>query len=155
MNSKQIGFWSSTSLVVGNMIGSGIFLMPSTLAAFGGISIIGWIISSLGTLLLAIVFGNLGRIAPNSTGGPYAYTRLGLGEFPAFLVAWGYWISIWSTNAAIAVALVGYLEVFFSIYRRKYNSFNLNRTIIYLAFYLDKFKETKNHCHYSINNYST
>jgi APA family basic amino acid/polyamine antiporter len=95
------------------MIGSGIFLLPSTLAAFGGISLVGWLFSSIGALLLAIVFGNLARLEPNTTGGPYAYTKIGLGEFPSYLVAWGYWVSIWSTNAAITVALVGYLEVFF------------------------------------------
>ena len=87
--------------------------MPSALAFYGGISVFGWVFSSIGALLLAIVFGELAKLAPNTTGGPYAYTRIGLGEFPAFLVAWGYWVSIWCTNAAIAVALVGYLEVFF------------------------------------------
>ncbi len=94
------------------MIGSGIFLLPATLAAFGGISLIGWLCSSLGALLLAITFGHLGKIAPNTIGGPYAYTRLGLGNFLGYLVAWGYWVSIWCTNAAIAVAFVGYLQVF-------------------------------------------
>ena len=97
------------------MIGSGVFLLPASLAAFGAISIIGWVCASLGAVLLALIFGYLGKLAPNTTGGPYAYTRLGLGRFPAYLVAWGYWISIWCTNAAIAVALVGYLEVFFPI----------------------------------------
>jgi APA family basic amino acid/polyamine antiporter len=115
MRPTKIGFWSSTSLVAGNMIGSGVFLLPASLAAYGAISLLGWLFSSLGAILLAVVFGNLGRLAPNTTGGPYAYTRLGLGNFPGFLVAWGYWISIWCTNAAIAVALVGYLEVFFPI----------------------------------------
>lgn len=113
MSSKKLGFWESTALVVGNMIGSGIFLLPASLAVFGGISLVGWIFSSIGALLLAIVFGNLSRLAPHANGGPYAYTKIGLGEFPAFLVAWGYWISVWCTNAAIAVALVGYLSVFF------------------------------------------
>ncbi|NQY05629.1 MAG: amino acid permease [Flavobacteriaceae bacterium] len=97
------------------MIGSGIFLLPATLAVYGGISLIGWLCASFGAILLAIVFGNLGKIAPKTTGGPYTYTRLGLGNFPGYLVAWGYWVSIWCTNAAIAVALVGYLEVFFPI----------------------------------------
>lgn len=97
------------------MIGSGVFLLPASLAAYGAISIVGWICSSLGAIALAIIFGNLGKLAPNTTGGPYAYTRLGLGRLPAYLVAWGYWISIWCTNAAIAVALVGYLEVFFPV----------------------------------------
>ena len=115
MSSKKIGFWSSTSLVVGNMIGSGVCLLPASLAAFGSISLLGWLFSSLGAILLAVVFGKLARVAPNTIGGPYAYTRLGFGDFPAYLVAWGYWISIWATNAAIAVAFVGYLNVFFPV----------------------------------------
>lgn len=115
MDKQKIGFWSSTSLVVGNMIGSGVFLLPASLAAYGAISLVGWLCASIGAILLAVVFGNLGRLAPHTSGGPYAYTRLGLGNFPGFLVAWGYWVSIWCTNAAIAVALVGYLGVFFPI----------------------------------------
>ncbi len=64
---------------------------------------------------MALLFGELGRLAPETIGGPYAYTRIGLGDFAAYLVAWSYWISIWCTNAAIAVALVSYLSVFFPI----------------------------------------
>ncbi len=115
MSKKKIGFWPSTALVTGNMIGSGIWLLPASLAVYGGISLIGWLFSSLGAILLAIIFGHLSRLLPNSNGGPYAYTKETLGEFPAYWVAWGYWISIWSTNAAIAVGLVGYLAVFFPI----------------------------------------
>jgi len=115
MSDGKLGLWSSTALVVGNMIGSGIFLLPASLAIYGGISLIGWVCSSVGAILLAIVFGNFARIAPNISGGPYAYTRINLGEFPAYLVAWSYWISIWCTNAAIAVALVSYMSVFFPV----------------------------------------
>jgi basic amino acid/polyamine antiporter, APA family len=115
-NSKtqKIGLWTCTSLVVGNMIGSGVFLLPSTLAMYGGISIVGWLFSSLGAFILAILFSYLSKAMP-SVGGPYAYTREGLGEFPAFLVAWGYWVSVWCGNAAITVALVSYLGVFFPV----------------------------------------
>ena len=93
------------------MIGSGIFLLPASLAAYGGISIIGWIIASIGALLLAKVFADLSKRIPKS-GGPYTYTRAGFGDFAAFLVAWGYWISICATNAAITVAMLSYLTVF-------------------------------------------
>jgi basic amino acid/polyamine antiporter, APA family len=111
----KIGLWTSTSLVVGNMIGSGVFLLPASLAAFGGISLLGWIGSSAGAIALALLFSNLSKMMPNSLGGPYAYTRAGLGDFAAYLVAWGYWISIWCTNAAIAVTFVSYLTVFIPI----------------------------------------
>jgi APA family basic amino acid/polyamine antiporter len=110
-NKGKIGFWLSTSLVVGNMTGSGIFLLPAALALYGGISIFGWIFTLTGSLFLALVFSRLSKIITKA-GGPYAYSREGFGDFAGFLVAWGYWISIWCGNAAIAVAGVGYLSFF-------------------------------------------
>ncbi len=107
--------WMSTSLVIGNMIGAGVFLMPSALAVYGGISILGWIFSSLGALLLAKVFGHLSTLVPDKNGGPYIYSRIGLGDFAGFLVAWGYWISTWVSNAAITIAFVGAMSVFFPV----------------------------------------
>ncbi len=109
---KKIGFWICTSLVIGNMIGSGIFLLPSSLAQYGGISIFGWIFTSLGAVLLALVFVRLSRRQPG-LGGPYAFARDNLGEFPGFMVAWCYNVGLWCGNAAIAVALVSYLGYFF------------------------------------------
>ena len=109
--SGKIGFWSSTSLVVGNMTGSGIFLLPAALAVYGGISIFGWIFTLIGTIFLALVFSRLSRLITKA-GGPYTYSSEGFGDFAGFMVAWGYWISIWCGNAAIAVAGVGYLSVF-------------------------------------------
>ncbi len=105
----------STSLVMGNMIGAGVFLMPSALAAYGGISVFGWAFSALGALVLAKVFSHLSILVPNKDGGPYIYTRIGLGDFAGFLVAWGYWISCWVSNAAITIAFVGAMSVFFPI----------------------------------------
>lgn len=111
-NQKKIGLWTSTSIVVGNMIGSGVFMLPATLAFYGGLSLVGWVISGIGAFLIAIVYSWLSQLMPIANGGPYAYTREGMGDFAAFLVAWGYWISIWCTNAAIAVAFVSYLSIF-------------------------------------------
>ncbi len=110
--SKQIGLWTTTSLVVGNMIASGLFMLPATLGIYGGISLIGWLISGAGAICLALVYSWLSKLKPLATGGPYAYTREGMGDFAAFLVAWGYWISVWCTNAAISVAFVSYLTAF-------------------------------------------
>lgn len=107
----KIGFWLSTSLVVGNMTGSGIFLLPAALAIYGGISLFGWMFTVLGTIFLALVFSRLSRLITKA-GGPYTYSREGFGDFAGFLVAWGYWLSIWTGNAAISVAGVGYLSVF-------------------------------------------
>tara|TARA_R110002126_G_scaffold185154_3_gene333641 strand:- start:8712 stop:9872 length:1161 start_codon:yes stop_codon:yes gene_type:complete len=121
---KLLGKWTSTSLVVGTMVGAGVFLMPSLLAIYGGISIVGWLVSTIGAILLAVLFSRLSRLLPGLQGGPYAYTKKGIGEFPAFLVVWGYWISVCTTNAALAVAFVGYLSVFVTI---------LNGNVIYSA----------------------
>lgn len=112
---KKLGIWMSTSLVIGNMIGAGVFLMPAALATYGGISVPGWIFSSIGALLLAKVFGHLSTLVPDKDGGPYIYSRIGLGDFAGFLVAWGYWISCWVSNAAITIAFVGAMSVFFPV----------------------------------------
>ena len=107
----------ATALVVGNMIGSGVFLLPASLGAYGGVSLLGWVFTSTGALLLAVAFARLARVLPRA-GGPYAYTRAGFGDFPAFLVAWGYWVSVCAGNAAIAVAFVGYLGFFSPVLAR-------------------------------------
>jgi APA family basic amino acid/polyamine antiporter len=112
---NKLGLWTTTSLVIGNMIGAGVFLMPAALAAYGSISLLGWVFSSLGAFLLAKIFSNLSKMLPNADGGPYAYSREGLGDFAGFLVAWGYWISCWCTNAAIAVSFVSALSTFFPV----------------------------------------
>src|SRR4029453_8577626 len=106
--SRPLTFWMAVALVMGNMIGSGIFLLPASLARFGGISLIGWLGAAGGALMLALVFARLARIDPAS-GGPYAYPRRAFGDLAGFLVAWGYWISMWTSLGALAVALVGYL----------------------------------------------
>jgi APA family basic amino acid/polyamine antiporter len=96
---------------MGNMIGSGVFLLPASLAPHGGVSLLGWVVSAAGALALALVFARLARFNPLS-GGPYAFTRQAYGDLAGFLVAWGYWISVWCSNAALAVAFVGYLDPF-------------------------------------------
>ncbi|MBS0358231.1 MAG: amino acid permease [Proteobacteria bacterium] len=93
------------------MIGSGIFLLPASLAAFGSISILGWIFTATGALFLALLFARLSNIMPK-VGGPYAYCREAFGDFIGFQVAYNYWIALWVGNAAIVVAFVGYLGVF-------------------------------------------
>ena len=131
-HAKPLGLWTATSLVTGNMIGSGIFLLPSALALYGGISLYGWIFSALGSLTLAYVFSSLVKSIKGS-GGPYIYTRAQFGELPGFLVAWGYWISIIATNAAIAIALVGYLSVFFPILKEQ-NIFTASVNLLFIWF---------------------
>ena len=108
---RSLGLWMCTALVVGNMIGSGVFLLPASLAPFGGISVLGWLFSSAGAVCLALVFAQLARQLPK-IGGPYAFARQGFGDFGGFLVAWSYWTSVITSDAALAVAGVSYLTVF-------------------------------------------
>ncbi|MGH9885960.1 MAG: amino acid permease [bacterium] len=104
----SLGLAACTALVIGNMVGSGFFIAPAALAPYGTTAIIGWGVMAFGAVCLGLVFARLARIAP-ATGGPYAYTRMGFGRFAGFLIAWGYWISIWASLPAMAAALVGYL----------------------------------------------
>jgi APA family basic amino acid/polyamine antiporter len=109
---RSLGLWMATALVVGNMVGSGVFLLPSALAGEAGpVSIVSLAITGIGAMLLAFVFARLGRAVPQ-TGGPYAYARRAFGDFAGFWTAWGYWIAAWVGNAAIAIAFVSYLTVF-------------------------------------------
>ncbi|NJD32657.1 MAG: amino acid permease [Gammaproteobacteria bacterium] len=105
---KELGFWMSAALVVGNTIGMGIFLLPASLAPYGFNALVGWGITVAGVTVIARVFARLAQVFPESDG-PYAYMRSTLGEWPAFLALWCYWISCWVTNAALAVGVVGYL----------------------------------------------
>jgi len=107
---RKLGRWMATSLVVGNMIGSGAFLLPATLAPFGYNAVFGWLLTIAGGVCIALVFCWLVRSMPRA-GGPYAYTNAAFGPLVAFLVAWSYWMSLWIGNAAIAVASISYLGV--------------------------------------------
>jgi APA family basic amino acid/polyamine antiporter len=108
---RVLGFWAAVAIVMGNMIGSGVFLLPASLAAYRGLSLAGWALSAGGAVMLALVFARLARAFP-AAGGPYAYTREAFGDLPGFLVGWGYFFSIISTLPALAVAFVGYLDPF-------------------------------------------
>jgi basic amino acid/polyamine antiporter, APA family len=109
---RAFGFWICLALVVGNMIGSGFFLMPATLAPFGWNGVAGWIVTTAGALCLAIVFGSLARAFPEA-GGPYAFSRKAFGPFVGFTVAWSYWVSMWIGNVAIATGVVAPLSTIF------------------------------------------
>ena len=103
-----------TALVTGNIVGSGVYLLPAVLAAYGTISILGWLFTAVGVVFLALVFARLSRLIPKA-GGPYAYCREAYGDFIGFQVAYNYWVYIWVGNAAISVALVSYLSVFWPV----------------------------------------
>ena len=98
----------ATMLVAGNMIGTGLFLLPVNLASVGGISIFGWIVATAGAAALGLVFAKLGELNPQE-GGPYAYARDFLGPYAGFQTNCVYWFGNWIGNIAVAVATVGYL----------------------------------------------
>lgn len=108
----KIGFWTCTALVVGNVIGMGIFLLPASLAPYGFNALIGWTATLLGCLALARVFSHLAHLLPDADG-PYGYIRRTLGDLPAYMALWAYWVSLWLTNAALATGAVGYITVVF------------------------------------------
>jgi basic amino acid/polyamine antiporter, APA family len=111
-----LGLSMATALVVGNMIGSGVFLLPAALGSYGPVSLVAFAITAVGAILLALVFARLGRTYPE-TGGPYVYSKRAFGDFIGFWQAWGYWIAAWAGNAAIAIAFVSYLGEYWSTVR--------------------------------------
>src|SRR5262249_25595201 len=110
---RSFGLPAASALVVGSVIGTGVFALPSALAAYGPISLVAFGLVTVGALALALTFGALGRRVPGS-GGPYLYARDAFGDFAGFANAWSYWITAWAGNAAIVVAWVGYVEVFWN-----------------------------------------
>ena len=105
---RKFGFWLATALVVGNIIGSGIFMLPAGLAPFGWNAVSAWGLTFVGALSLAWVFAELSRQLPDA-GGSYGFMRLGVGEGGAFIGAWGYLVSVWASNAGITIAGISYL----------------------------------------------
>jgi len=105
---KPLGFWMSTALIVGNVIGMGIFLLPVSLAPYGINAFAGWAATVTGCIFVAYTFAQLARSLPEEDG-PYGYMRRAFGNGVAFFVMWSYWMSIWITNAALAIGVVGYL----------------------------------------------
>ena len=106
----KLGFGMTVALVVGNIIGSGVYLVPASLAPYGRNSLSAWLFTAAGAIVLAVVFAALARSLP-AEGGLYAYTRTAFGELAGFVVAWGYWVAIWVGNAAIATGAVSYTSV--------------------------------------------
>lgn len=110
-----LGLAALTALVVGSMIGSGIFALPSQMAgsAAPGPLIIGWTITGVGMLMLAFVFQTLATRKPDVDGGVYGYARAGFGNYIGFTSAFGYWMSAWVGNVAYLVLLFSTLGYFF------------------------------------------
>lgn len=123
MKNKPLGFWILTALVIGNMVGSGIFMLPSDLAKAaspGGI-LFTWILTGIGVLFIAFIFGNLAVNKPKMTGGPQVYAKGLFREgskgsiLSGYFVSWGYWVANFAGNVAVITSFAGYLSTFFPI----------------------------------------
>jgi APA family basic amino acid/polyamine antiporter len=108
---SQFGLTAAMALIVGSIIGVGIFNLPTSLAFYGPITLISMALTTVGALELALLFAALSRRLP-ADGGPYAYARAAFGNPLGFANAWSYWITAWAGNAAIAVGWVLYVEHF-------------------------------------------
>src|SRR5499425_2083085 len=108
---ELFGLPAAMALIVGSVIGVGIFNLPTSLAFYGPITLISMALTTVGALLLALLFASLSRRLP-ADGGPYAYSRAAFGNRLGFANAWSYWITAWGGNAAIAVGWVLYVEHF-------------------------------------------
>ncbi len=106
------------ALVVGSMVGGGIFSLPQNIAASAsaGATLIGWLITGVGMLTLAFVFQTLANRKPQLDGGVYVYAKAGFGDYMGFSSAWGYWISAWIGNVSYMVLLFSTLGYFFPVF---------------------------------------
>jgi APA family basic amino acid/polyamine antiporter len=110
-----LGLTSATGLVIGSIVGTGVFTMPAVLAGAGTMGILVLGVIAVGAMLLAVLFGQLTKRVPNSDGGLYAYSRHEFGDFAGYLVGWCYWIQAWAGNAAIVASWVFYVDALFGI----------------------------------------
>jgi APA family basic amino acid/polyamine antiporter len=111
---RVMGFWRCWGLLIGVMIGNGIFMLPAVLAPYGKLSLIGWVCAGLGTILVALMLGMLARRFTKE-GGLYAYSREVFGDLTGFVIGWGYWISTLAAVPAGAIAATGYMSFFFPV----------------------------------------
>ena len=108
-----LGLTSATGLVIGSIVGTGVFTMPAVLAGAGTMGIVVLASSPSGPCCLAVLFGQLTKRVPNNDGGLYAYSRHEFGDFAGYLVGWCYWIQAWAGNAAIVASWVFYVDALF------------------------------------------
>jgi APA family basic amino acid/polyamine antiporter len=117
----RFGLTTAMALIMGSIIGVGIFNLPTSLSVYGPISLVSMALTTVGALALAVLFASLSRRLP-ADGGPYAYSRVAFGNAVGFANAWSYWITAWAGNAAIAVGWVLYVEVFVNTGHEKWAS---------------------------------
>ena len=109
---RTVGVVPATLMVAGNIMGSGVFMLPANLAATGGIAIFGWLVTITGAVALSLVYAKFSSF-DDSAGGSYAYARKAFGDFVGFQTNVVYWLASWVGNIALLVVGVGYLSYFF------------------------------------------
>ncbi len=117
-STQKLKLGALIALVVGSMVGGGIFSLPQNIAASAsaGATLIGWLITGIGMLTLAFVFQTLANRKPKLDGGVYVYAKAGFGDYMGFSSAWGYWISAWIGNVSYMVLLFSTLGYFFPVF---------------------------------------
>jgi APA family basic amino acid/polyamine antiporter len=110
-----LGLTSATGLVIGSIVGTGVFTMPAVIAGAGTMGLLVLVVIAVGAMLLAVLFGQLTKRVPNNDGGLYAYSRHEFGDFAGYLVGWCYWIQSWAGNAAIVASWVFYVDALFGL----------------------------------------
>ena len=118
------GLTTAIALIMGSIIGVGIFNLPTSLSSYGPITLVSMALTTVGALALALLFAALSRRLP-ADGGPYAYARTAYGNPLGFANAWSYWITAWAGNAAIAVGWVLYVEEFVNKSHERWGSIAL------------------------------
>jgi APA family basic amino acid/polyamine antiporter len=111
----SLGLTSATGLVIGSIVGTGVFTMPAVIAGAGTMGIAVLAVIAVGATLLAVLFGQLTKRVPNGDGGLYAYSRHEFGDFAGYLVGWCYWIQSWAGNAAIVASWVFYVDALLNL----------------------------------------
>ena len=127
----RLGLFATVAIVVGGIVGTGIFTVPAAIADYGWLSVPAFAVVGAGSLALALTFARLVRRTRRS-GGPYAYADDAFGQFAGFLAAWTYWIQGWTGHATIAVAGAGYAEALFGLGSSRLTTFAVAGAVLWL-----------------------
>lgn len=139
-SSKKLNLYELIGLVIGSIIGGGVFNLMNDMSANAGAGavIIGWIITGIGMLSLAFTFQNLTNKRPDLQAGVYSYAEAGFGKYMGFNSALGYWLSVWLGNISYATLLMSALTYFFPIFGDGHNwiSFIVGSIFLWICHFL-------------------
>lgn len=130
-DASRIGLFAATFLVTSNMLGSGVYMLPASLAGIGGISLIGWGVALIGVIALALVFAKLATLIPKGAG-PYAYAKEAFGEFVGYQTNFVYSLANWIALVSMLTIIVGYLGNIFPVFNNLVVSAATQIVIIWL-----------------------